>query len=220
MIKKYRDYFAIDPEYFPAVDEKLIDQGKVDWKKFYPHATFVSLLKNVVRVLERKDKLSLWVEGSYGTGKSHAVLTLKKLLDAPVAELSEYFDRYNLDKDLLNKFKGLKESDGEILTVHRYGSSSIYGDRDVHNQQIAGVVVQIHRLRLGDLGEIGRAGDPSCRPPCLIQGGKKKARKNCNDRNYDKQFYQSEVFRFFRFMIPPCFSKWRTLFCAPMLRIL
>ena len=131
MIKKYRDYFAIDPEYFPAVDEKLIDQGKVDWKKFYPHATFVSLLKNVVRVLERKDKLSLWVEGSYGTGKSHAVLTLKKLLDAPVAELSEYFDRYNLDKDLLNKFKGLKESDGEILTVHRYGSSSIYGDRDL-----------------------------------------------------------------------------------------
>ena len=131
MIKKYRDYFAIDPEYFPAVDEKLIDQGKVDWKKFYPHATFVSLLKNVVRVLERKDKLSLWVEGSYGTGKSHAVLTLKKLLDAPVAELSEYFDRYNLDKDLLNKFKGLKKSDGEILTVHRYGSSSIYGDRDL-----------------------------------------------------------------------------------------
>ena len=130
-MKKYRDYFAIDPEYFPAVDEKLIDQGKVDWKKFFPHATFVSLLKNVVRVLERKDKLSLWVEGSYGTGKSHAVLTLKKLLDAPVAELCEYFDRYNLDKDLLNKFKGLKESDGEILTVHRYGSSSIYGDRDL-----------------------------------------------------------------------------------------
>ncbi|MGE4300414.1 MAG: hypothetical protein AB7F40_02305 [Victivallaceae bacterium] len=131
MNKKYRDYFNIDPEYFPAVDEKLIDQGKVDWKKFFPHATFVSLLKNVVRVLERKDKLSLWVEGSYGTGKSHAVLTLKKLLDAPVGELDEYFTKYKLDKDLLNKFKGLKDSPEPILTVHRYGTSAIYGDRDL-----------------------------------------------------------------------------------------
>ena len=131
MNKKYRDFFNIDPEYFPAVDEKLIDQGKVDWKKFFPHATFVSLLKNVVRVLERKDKLSLWVEGSYGTGKSHAVLTLKKLLDAPVEEVEAYFSKYGFDKDLLNKFTGLKTTSAPILTVHRYGSSSIYGDRDL-----------------------------------------------------------------------------------------
>ena len=131
MSKKYRDYFNIDPEYFPAVDEKLIDQGKVDWKKFFPHSTFVSLLKNVVRVLERKDKLSLWVEGSYGTGKSHAVLTLKKLLDAPIEEVEAYFTKYGLDKDLLNKFTGLKNLSEPILTVHRYGTSSIYGDRDL-----------------------------------------------------------------------------------------
>ena len=131
MNKKYRDYFDIDPEYFPAVDEKLIDQGKVDWKKFFPHATFVSLLKNVVRVLERKDKLSLWVEGSYGTGKSHAVLTLKKLLDAPEEDVEAYFSKYNLDKDLLNKFTGLKTAPEPILTVHRYGTSSIYSDRDL-----------------------------------------------------------------------------------------
>ena len=130
-MKKYRDYFDIDPEYFPAVDEKLIDQGKVDWKKFYPHATFVSLLKNTIKVLERKEKLSLWVEGSYGTGKSHAVLTLKKLLDASEDEIEAYFTKYELDKDLLNKFKGLKTSSEQILTVHRYGASSIYGDRDL-----------------------------------------------------------------------------------------
>jgi len=131
MNKKYRDYFDIDPEYFPAVDEKLIDQGKVDWKKFFPHATFITLLKNVIKVLERKEKLSLWVEGSYGTGKSHAVLTLKKLLDAPEDEVEAYFKKYELDKDLLNKFKGIKSSPEPVLTVHRYGASSIYGDRNL-----------------------------------------------------------------------------------------
>lgn len=40
MNKKYRDYFDIDPEYFPAVDEKLIDQGKVDWKKILSSCYF------------------------------------------------------------------------------------------------------------------------------------------------------------------------------------
>lgn len=76
---KYREYFNIDPEYFPQATEELINKGKVDWKKYYPHETFVKLVNNTISVLTRQQKLSLWVEGAYGTGKSHAVLTLQKL---------------------------------------------------------------------------------------------------------------------------------------------
>ena len=78
----YRDYFNIDPEYFPQVDKSIIDTQPDLWKKFYPHPSFVSLLKATVDVLKRKQKLSIWVDGAYGTGKSHAVLTLKKLIEA------------------------------------------------------------------------------------------------------------------------------------------
>lgn len=129
-MKKYRSYFDIDEDYFPQVTEDLINKGKVDWRKFYPHSTFVKLLVNMISVLTRQQKLSVWVEGAYGTGKSHAVLTLKKLLDATEKEMKEYFERYSLSMDLYNKFKSVK-SQGEILTVHRYGSSSIYSDRDL-----------------------------------------------------------------------------------------
>ena len=80
MLDKYRDYFDIDPEYFPQINEKVINNNPDIWKKFYPHETFVKLLKDTVSVLSRKQKVSIWVEGAYGTGKSHAVLTLKKLL--------------------------------------------------------------------------------------------------------------------------------------------
>ena len=130
MLEKYRHYFDIDPDYFPAVNEAVITNNPDMWKKFFPHETFIKLIKNTVDVLERKQKLCLWVEGAYGTGKSHAVLTLKKLLDADAADTREYFSRYNMDNDLCNRFQSVKNS-GRILTVHRYGSATIRGDHNL-----------------------------------------------------------------------------------------
>ena len=130
ILEKYRHYFDIDPDYFPAVNEALINSKPDLWKKFFPHDTFIKLIKNTVSVLDRKQKLSVWVEGAYGTGKSHAVLTLKKLLDASYEDTKEYFEKYNLDNDLCNNLQRIK-NEGKILTVHRYGSSSIHGDQDL-----------------------------------------------------------------------------------------
>ena len=130
MLEKYRHYFDIDPDYFPAVNEAVITKNPEMWKKFFPHETFIKLIKNTVSVLERKQKLCLWVEGAYGTGKSHAVLTLKKLLDSDDADTREYFQRYSLDNDLFNRFQSVKSS-GHILTVHRYGSATIRSDHNL-----------------------------------------------------------------------------------------
>jgi len=130
MLEKYRHYFDIDPDYFPAVNEAVITNNPEMWKKFFPHDTFIKLIKNTVSVLERKQKLCLWVEGAYGTGKSHAVLTLKKLLDSNESETREYFKKYNMDNDLCNRFQAVKSS-GRILTVHRYGSASIRSDHNL-----------------------------------------------------------------------------------------
>lgn len=127
----YRQYFNIDPEYFPQATEELINSGKVDWKKFYPHETFVKFINDTIRILTRQQKLSLWVEGAYGTGKSHSVLTLQKLLDSSEEETKAYFDNYDfLSKDLYNKLQGVKNQ-GKILTVRRYGSSSVNSDTDL-----------------------------------------------------------------------------------------
>lgn len=128
--RKYREYFSIDEDYFSQVTPDLISEGKVSWKKFYPHETFIKLIKDTVSVLTRQQKLSIWVEGAYGTGKSHAVLTLKNLLDASETDTKEYFEHYGLNQDLFNKFQGLKNQD-RILTVHKYGSSGIIGDKNL-----------------------------------------------------------------------------------------
>ena len=70
--KTYKDYFNIDPKYYAAVTEDLIKSGKVKWTSFYPHETFVKLLEKTHIMLSGKDSRSLWVEGAYGTGKSHS----------------------------------------------------------------------------------------------------------------------------------------------------
>lgn len=126
----YRDYFDIDPDYFPQVDKEIIDTVPNLWKKFYPHPSFVNLLKSTTDVLKRKYKLSVWVDGAYGTGKSHAVLTLKKLLEASEEETKAYFEKYGLDNFLCKDLKAQKEA-GKILVCHRYGSSDISNDTDL-----------------------------------------------------------------------------------------
>ena len=128
--KRYRDYFNIDPKYYAAVTADLIKSGKVKWDAFYPHETFVKLLEKTHIMLSGKDSRSLWVEGAYGTGKSHAALTVKSLLEASDEEIKAYFHDYGLQDDLCQKLITDK-SNGRLITIHRIGSASIRSDQDL-----------------------------------------------------------------------------------------
>lgn len=126
----YKDYFNIDPKYYAAVTADLIKSGEVKWDAFYPHETFVTLLEKTHTMLSGKDSRSLWVEGAYGTGKSHAALTLKSLLEASESEIRAYFQEYGLKNDLCQKLITDK-SNGNLITIHRIGSASIHSDQDL-----------------------------------------------------------------------------------------
>ena len=132
MAELYRDFFDIDPEFFPAVNASVIEQHPNLWQKYYPHETFVKLMRDLISCVSRLQKLSVWVEGEYGTGKSHAVLTLKKLLEADDATTKDYFDRFpeQLGNDLYNKLYSLKHA-GKLLVVHRYASSDVTSETDL-----------------------------------------------------------------------------------------
>lgn len=130
MEKLYKDYFNINPKYYAAVTADLIEQGKVSWKDFYPHETFVKLLETTYKVLSGSATRSIWVEGAYGTGKSHAALTVKSMINAPDEEVEEYFKDFGLSSDLCDKLLSVKHS-GKILTIHRIGSAGINTDTDL-----------------------------------------------------------------------------------------
>jgi hypothetical protein len=131
-MSKYQDYFDIDPKYFPCVDDSTLRAGSVRWTDFFPHDTFVKLLEETERVLSRQNQVSVWIEGAYGTGKSHAAWALKSILECPDADVKAYFARHSekLRNDLLNKLLGHKAG-GKIVVAHRYAASSIQGDREL-----------------------------------------------------------------------------------------
>lgn len=130
---KYIEYFDIDEEYFPQVNDSAIAAASPDfWTRTYPHYTFIEMLNNMERVLARQEKRSLWIEGAYGTGKSQCAYALKKILEVPEEELRAYWARYEPLKrktDLLEKFIGHKQKG--IVTAHRYASGMINSPRDL-----------------------------------------------------------------------------------------
>ncbi len=132
-INKYIEYFDIDEEYFPQVNDYAIAAASPDfWTRTYPHHTFIEMLNNMERVLARQEKRSLWIEGAYGTGKSQCAYALKKILEVPEEELRAYWYRYEpLRKktDLLEKLIGHKQKG--IMTAHRYASGMINSPRDL-----------------------------------------------------------------------------------------
>ena len=88
---KYYEYFDIDEEYFPQVNESAIKAASPDfWMRTYPHDTFIGMLNNMERVMARQEKRSLWIEGAYGTGKSQCAYALKKIIDVPEEDLRTY----------------------------------------------------------------------------------------------------------------------------------
>ena len=130
--RKYIEFFDIDKEFYKCVSEEIFNASPTLWKKFYPHEKFQKMLDDVVSVLSggKTGKESVWVEGAYGTGKSYAVLTLKKLLDASVDDVTEYFNACKLPQNLLGKLLSIKKN-CKMLTVFRNGSANILSDRDL-----------------------------------------------------------------------------------------
>lgn len=122
--KLYKEYFQIDPKYFPQVTEALIKEGKVNWKNYFANDSFIAVLKQACDMVNGLSPLSMFTWGPYGSGKSHLLLTLISMLKAKNEEVTDYFTDQNLSNDLLNKFIAMKNS-GKIITIHRIGSSDI-----------------------------------------------------------------------------------------------
>lgn len=129
---KYREYFDIDPLYFPQINDSSIAEDPECWRRTYPHQTFIDMLRDFERCLARQEKRSLWIQGSYGVGKSQCAYTLKKLLEVPEKDLREYWSNYKALEhltDLLEKLIGHRQKGGGILTAYRYATTDVASHR-------------------------------------------------------------------------------------------
>lgn len=73
-----------------------------EWMNFIPNEQFNSILQKVIGSVSNKvvdEHRSFWLEGTYGTGKSHAVAVIKHLLCDPIEDIQDYIkEEYSADK--------------------------------------------------------------------------------------------------------------------------
>lgn len=122
---KYAQFFDVDEKYFPCIDDSAI-AGGARWNTTYPHEAFIRLLNATEEMLSGSTNRSVWIHGSYGTGKSQCAFALKKILEVPEEELKTYWESYEplkKEKDLLTKLLGHR--DRGIVTVYRYATGGI-----------------------------------------------------------------------------------------------
>ena len=122
----YKDYIKVDPNFIPVFSSSSDKVYPDKWQSFYPHESFKRILTEVVESLEKSSEgknKSLWMSGSYGTGKTYASFTIKHILEDDLDHIKPYFDSNNMQA-LYTRLVGVR-SKGDILVVHRSASSEI-----------------------------------------------------------------------------------------------
>lgn len=117
----------------------LEEEKAGDWSVFIVNDQFNDILRTVVRSVMNNDldaHKSFWIEGTYGTGKTHAGAVLKHLLCDDVSAIEEWLrEEYKLPK-----FEGLCQSvfdlrkKKRLFPVTLYGASSIAHPDDLSLQ--------------------------------------------------------------------------------------
>ena len=99
MARKYSDAIRIRETKSAYNIQK--EEGS-EWTNFIPNEQFNGILQKVIGSVSNKvvdEHRCFWLEGTYGTGKSHAAAVIKHLLCDPIEEIDTYIkDEYGADK--------------------------------------------------------------------------------------------------------------------------
>jgi hypothetical protein len=113
-------------DYFQPVFNLENETGSY-WKQFIPNDRFYEVLNKTILSVNSsqvKNKLSIWLVGRYGTGKSHASGVIKHLLWDNVEEISDYINENISKTDLKEKVKAFRK-EKKIFPVVLKGGGNV-----------------------------------------------------------------------------------------------
>ena len=99
MATRYSDYIKMQ-NFLPVYD--MTDETPEMWRTFIPTKQFCELLQRSVTAITSSEigkRKSMWVRGTFGTGKSHASSVVRHLLCDPASEVEDYIQ--NLPNEVL-----------------------------------------------------------------------------------------------------------------------
>lgn len=108
---KYSDIIALQPYFHPVFN--LQNEATGYWKQFIPTIQFYDLLGKTIDAVssnQSSNRKSIWVKGTFGTGKSHAGAVIKHLLCNNVSEISDYVEDRILRTDLKSRLMRFRDN--------------------------------------------------------------------------------------------------------------
>lgn len=90
---RYRDIIDLEDR---SAAYSIANERADDWKTFIPHEQFNKVLHTVAKSVRKNnitEHKSFWIEGTYGTGKSHAVAVISHILGDPVESIEPWIER-------------------------------------------------------------------------------------------------------------------------------
>ena len=83
----------------------------------------------------------IWINGSYGTGKTFASFVIKHIFEDDFSEVEKYFRHHEMDS-LIPRVASLRDK-GKILVVHQSSSSGINSQNKLFNAIIEAVKISL-----------------------------------------------------------------------------
>lgn len=144
---KYSEIIGIEPLFDSTFN--MTEERENYWKQFITNDKFESNLKEIVNAftsLTSDQHKSIWVQGTYGTGKSHSTSVIKHLLSDDLERITDYVDKLSnpqLKAMLLNFRK--KE---RVFPVVLKGTYSIVDTEELKYTIQRAVVQQLEEARI------------------------------------------------------------------------
>ena len=91
---KYSEIIGIEPFFDSTFN--MTEEKENYWKQFITNEKFESNLKEIVNAFTSQtgdQHKSIWVQGTYGTGKSHSTSVIKHLLSDDLVDIEDYIEK-------------------------------------------------------------------------------------------------------------------------------
>lgn len=148
---QYSDIIGIEPFFDSTFN--MTEERENYWKQFITNEKFESNLKEIVNAFTSPTSdqhKSIWVQGTYGTGKSHSTSVIKHLLSDDLEEISDYVEKLS-NPQLKAMLMGFRKKE-RVFPVVLKGTYSIVDTEElkytiqravVHQLEEAGISVAV-----------------------------------------------------------------------------